>query len=326
MLATGRRESTYKLVTLLALIHYATEWCPNDDGPLDVDLLDIAERVSRLYRPSLEPYQDRSPLSQVKRDSRVTMLKHVAKIDDSGPSVPELRSLAQHIAQQPLTHLQNDGRLPTDDFLFNSSWLHKKVTQSELDDHDWRIKLLPGVAPKLAQLAPMLIPVVERLWVTEVLRFNPSVAEAQVEAYLLGGERRPVTRLAPILLDVQDRRCFYCAEPVGPANVHVDHVLPWTRCGFDGISNLVAADAACNLSKSDSLPDPAFIRKALRRPYLDEVCTATEWRHGVDAERMRRTAIGQFRFLPNHYRLWKSRTQSTLVTASRRSQLIAQLL
>lgn len=201
VLATGRRESTYKLVTLLALIHYPTDWCPDGDDELDVDLMELAERVSTLYRPSLESYQNRSPLLQVKRDFRLTMLKRVARVEGDGQSEDSkaLRGLAQQIAQLPLTHLQHEGRQRSPDCLFDSSWLNKKITLDQLDEHGWQIRLLPGVANKLAQLAPLLIPVIGRLWVTEVLRFNPSVAEARVEEYLFGAARRAVTRLAPSL-------------------------------------------------------------------------------------------------------------------------------
>lgn len=67
------------------------------------------------------------------------------------------------------------------------------------------------------------------------------------------------------------------------------------------------------------------MREALRRPYLKDLCDATSWLQGVEAERMKRIAIGQFRFLPNYYRLWKSRSESMLVTSSNRSLVLAEL-
>lgn len=49
ILATGRRESTYKLVTLLALVHFCEEYCPEDESAkLDVSLYDLARRVAKV--------------------------------------------------------------------------------------------------------------------------------------------------------------------------------------------------------------------------------------------------------------------------------------
>lgn len=43
------------------------------------------------------------------------------------------------------------------------------------------------------------------------------------------------------------------------------HVLPWSWVGLDGLSNLVLASAACNLNKSQLLPDPRIVVRALDR-------------------------------------------------------------
>lgn len=329
ILATGRRESTYKLVTLLALIHYSEEYCPEDaSDELHVDLRDLARRVAELYRPSLRPFMDRDRLIQVKGDPRNTMLDTVSRIDiawHDSPSAGPLGTLARHLAQQPLTHLQNDSHVEGEDFLFNASWLHKKITNSELDAHDWRIRLRPGVAARLARLAPLLVPVIERLWVSEVLRFNPLLPELQVEDYLLGSDRRSMHALHLPLLDSQEGRCFYCSVRIEPSLAHVDHVVPWSRCGFDGLANLVLTDRACNLSKLDSLPSPEHIRRAVTRRDLDHVFAETRWAPGVQADRMLRTAAGQLRFVPDGYRLWRGRTESTVVTKENRGDLLGLL-
>lgn len=328
-LSTGKRESTYKLVTLLALIHYSTESCPEINEELEVDLIELAERIAILYQPSLAQFQESDRLLQVKGKPRKTMFERIAQLEINRLAPPKrshLRALAQHIAQQPLTHLQNSSQVGLPDFLFDSSWLHKGLNQPELVQHDWRIKLFPGVAWKLAKIAPLLVPVIERLWVSEVLRFNPSVAEAQVEKYLLGANRVAVSELKQPLVDEQRARCFYCNRSLNNAHVHIDHVLPWSRCGFDGLANLVAAHANCNLSKSDALPAPEHVERAIKRPYLEQVQESTNWRYGIQLKRMKRTAIGQFRLLPDQYLLWASLSESVTISPGYRAETLDKLV
>ncbi|MGW0039262.1 HNH endonuclease domain-containing protein [Gordonia sp. NPDC003376] len=42
-------------------------------------------------------------------------------------------------------------------------------------------------------------------------------------------------------------------------------VLPWSRVGVDGLSNLVLSCATCNGAKSDHLPAPDHVMPALDR-------------------------------------------------------------
>jgi len=51
----------------------------------------------------------------------------------------------------------------------------------------------------------------------------------------------------------QKGKCYYCGVKVGKT-YHVDHVIPLSRGGSNGIENLVIACPGCNLSKKDKLP------------------------------------------------------------------------
>lgn len=73
---------------------------------------------------------------------------------------------------------------------------------------------------------------------------------------------------------------------------------PWSRCGFDGLANLVAADVARYMSKSGALPDPSHVRRAMMRGSLEQLAEVTSWSQGVQRDRMRKTALGRYRFLP----------------------------
>lgn len=50
-------------------------------------------------------------------------------------------------------------------------------------------------------------------------------------------------------------RCRYCGEQC--ENIHLDHVLPWSRGGCHTTSNIVVSCPTCNLRKSAKTPDEA---------------------------------------------------------------------
>lgn len=70
------------------------------------------------------------------------------------------------------------------------------------------------------------------------------------------GEAPTAKQLAEILLDP----CLYCG---GPAE-HVDHFIPLARGGTHTFGNLVAACAACNLSKGAKLPDVEWTGRRIK--------------------------------------------------------------
>ncbi len=43
--------------------------------------------------------------------------------------------------------------------------------------------------------------------------------------------------------------CGLCGGAVEPGDVHVDHVIPWSRGGADHMGNLQVAHSACNIAK-----------------------------------------------------------------------------
>ena len=58
----------------------------------------------------------------------------------------------------------------------------------------------------------------------------------------------------PVLIEIQDRRCFYCNERLSAVSTHVDHFIPWSRYPVDLGHNFVLADSRCNGQKRDRLP------------------------------------------------------------------------
>lgn len=322
LLETGRRESTYKLAALTALLQHCVEHAtPGDPEPVAVPVADLADRCIGLYWRQVRPFRGQERLRQT-RGGDGRLLPAVQRLRDEADvrgvrtpaalraAAPDLyrrarRTVAHQLAAMPLAHLQHETR--SGSFLYDDSWLHKKVTVVELDAHGWRIELRPGVAAALARLSTLLVPVLEMLWLSEVRRLNAGVfADTDdLAEHLFGTRRADLDVVRSPLLDLQRGRCFYCADPLRAGEAHVDHVLPWSRTGLDALGNLVVADPLCNAAKSDVLPVGRHVRHALDRvPDLVAVAAGTGW--PVEAERVRRTASGLIAFAPDGVRLWEA--------------------
>ena len=156
------------------------------------------------------------------------------------------------LAQQPLHRLQKlPGSSTSDPFLYDDSFLHDHVSRSTLRAHGDAIELKPGVAHGLARLAGLLKPALEIMWVDDVRRMNKFLdAEVpDVAGHLFGRER---TALPPCASRSR-RRSARTASTAGRTcqrTIPIDHVLPWSLVGIDGLANLVLACARCNGDKS----------------------------------------------------------------------------
>lgn len=303
-------------------------------------MMELADRVIALYWRQREPFPAAGgALVQVKHgDSallgEVDRLRGAVAREFGAPALwrarmsrqyPRVcRRVAQLLAQMPLTHLQRTGLGGgSDAFLYDDSWLHKKINQAELAAHGWRIVLRPGIAAVLAELGPLLVPVIEREWQQEVRRLNSDSLseEALLEVYLFGMSRVSLDAVRDPLLELQRGRCFYCDAKVRAA--HVDHVLPWSRTGLDSLSNLVVCDERCNVEKSDQLPVPGRIGAALGRPELPELSEQLQW--PLEADLVRVTARGLFATMPLGARLWAGRGQWEPLTEAARRRALAAL-
>ncbi|WP_345711214.1 HNH endonuclease [Kineococcus glutinatus] len=325
LLATGRRVSTYKLATLDALLQHCLEHPAAPDAALTVPLEDLADRVIDLYWPQVRPFSAAGVLRQNEQPGRsipdrVLELRTAAEVQGlRAPAQLRLaeparvararRDIAKVLAQQPLTalHTPGSGRAaPTEAFLYDDSWLHKKLTTADLDAHSWRIELRPGVAHALARVAGLLQPVLQRWWIDDIARLNAAAVDApDLHGFLFGAARAAVATLAPGLTDLQAGRCFYCRGRLGE-DVHVDHVLPWSRVAIDGLANLVAVDARCNLAKSATLPAVDHVEAVLARPVaaLEDVGRVQRW--PVERPRVVGAAVGLYRGSPTGTPLWRA--------------------
>ena len=335
ILETGARTATYKLATLTALIDHCVEHLPAGlDAPLRVPLPDLAHRVMEVYWRQVLPFegnelrQSTQPVALILR--AVKDLRRTAGFGAGGGSldlamirVPAAYAAAvaevgTTLVRQPLHRLQKlPGQGPGRSFLYDDSWMHDGVSRRLIEQHGDAVVLYPGVAAGLARLSGLLKPTLEILWVDDVRRMNRFLDSdvPDVAGHLFGRERISLAAAREGLKGAFGPRCFYCAARL-PADNPVDHVLPWSRVGLDGLANLVLACAGCNGSKLHALPALELVDAALSRPRttLEGVAGAIGWPTQFD--RVASAARGLYRAQPADSPLWAGRGRTTYLDLS----------
>lgn len=324
ILETGQRDATYKLATLMALIDHCIENLPeHPEDALRVPLPELAHRVLALYWPQVRPFQgqelrQRRTGSIARIPDAARSLREAAGAGDRGLSLESamLRAPAQYrraiakinlaMAKQPLPRLQKlPGSPVSDPFLYDDSFLGENVSMRQLEAHGNAITLRPGVAFALARLAGLLKPALEIMWVEDVRQMNKFLDDEvpNVAGHLFGRERISLTRVREAFRETFGPHCFYCLAHLSAGNP-VDHVLPWSLVGIDGLANLVLACARCNGDKSGSLPAVAIVGRVLERDeqVLEEIAREIEW--PTQRARLVAAARGIFRGQPDGVAMW----------------------
>lgn len=324
ILETGQRNATYKLATLMALIDHSIENLPADpEGVLRIAIPDLAHRVLGLYWQQVRPFEGQE-LRQWRTGTRAritdatTELRAAACQGNGGLSLDiaamrapdEYRRAIDKIgfamAKQPLPRLQKlPGSPVSDPFLYDDSFLGENVTKAQLRAHGNAITLKPGVAFGLARLAGLLKPALEIMWVDDVRQMNKFLdAEVpDVAGHLFGRDRIALTPVRKAFKEFYGPHCFYCGTHL-PADNPVDHVLPWSLVGIDGLANLVLACASCNGDKSHALPAVQIIDRVLERDreVLEEIAEDIQW--PTQRDRVVAAARGIFRGQPDGVPTW----------------------
>jgi hypothetical protein len=232
------------------------------------------------------------------------------------------------LAQQPLHRLQRlPGATASDCFLYDDSFLHDHVSRRVLRAHQDAIVLKPGVAAGLAMLAGLLKPALEIMWVEDIRRMNRYLADnvPDVASHLFGRERIALAAVREPLKDAFGARCFYCDTKLGRDNP-IDHVLPWSLLGLDGLANLVTACRRCNGDKSNALPALSIVDQALARDrrILEDIATSLEWPTQYD--RVVAAARGIYRSQPSGSITWAGVGLSHRLELARRHWWLEQHL
>ncbi|SIS88757.1 HNH endonuclease signature motif containing protein [Salimicrobium salexigens] len=97
--------------------------------------------------------------------------------------------------------------------------------------------------------------------------YNPVTREFLLRKVESVAQRESLHPYRDILLSRFENSCFYCGRSLhlSQNQTHVDHFIPWSFIQSDNIWNLVLSCRACNLNKSDKLPDYNYLECILER-------------------------------------------------------------
>ncbi|MGW0157847.1 HNH endonuclease [Mycobacterium sp. NPDC003323] len=315
ILETGARVATYKLATLMALIDHCIENLPEQSSDsLVVPIPDLAHRVLELYWRQVRPFEGqdlRQSSGEKERIPRaVRALRAVSPTLGLAAASPLYQSTIDEIglclAQQPLYRLQRlPGGEAGEPFLYDDSFLHSGVSRRALRAHGDAIVLMPGVATGLARLAGLLKPALEIMWVEDVRRLNKFVFDdaPDIAGHLFGRDRVALAAVRGPFKEAFGARCFYCGAGL-PSDNPIDHVLPWSLVGIDGLANLVLACLRCNSDKRHALPAVDIVASVLDRDRTALEQIASEIRWPTEYRRVEAAANGLYRTQPPGVAMW----------------------
>lgn len=88
--------------------------------------------------------------------------------------------------------------------------------------------------------------------IADIVGNDVTVNLTDLGTFLFDQERSSLEAYKNILIDVQERQCFYCHNDLH-RSMDVDHFIPWSRYPTDLGHNFVLAHPSCNNAKSDYL-------------------------------------------------------------------------
>ena len=91
------------------------------------------------------------------------------------------------------------------------------------------IELRPSVAFCFRKFHPLISDLVRGAWARYVRQQNLAVVgeTTDLNEFLFGSERAALAAVRPVLLDIQQGRCFYCHGSLKADATHVDHFVAW---------------------------------------------------------------------------------------------------
>lgn len=329
VLEYGRKVATYKCAVLIGLIDLCHEQSSvSGSAPRRVPVAALAEKTIELYWPHTVPFVAASgqvlAQNQGGRQAEILQLIRRFREQDVGdPTATRARSRLRSpdgyerlvrevewkLAEMPLPKLQRIGD-QLDSFVYEITW-DDAIRRADYfaAGFDRSIHFVGDAADHLVRLAALLRPVIQREWARLVTTFNRElVPEARLEEFLFGVDRTSMAAIQGDLRELQDGRCFYCAERLG-ASADVDHFVPWSRYPNDALENLVVADRGCNGAKRDHLAAAdhvdAWVRRIeQRKTDLAEIAVRAQWERHPD--RSLAVARSIYLRLPDEARLWRS--------------------
>jgi hypothetical protein len=250
LLDEGLFVASYKFALLLALADISVELGDDSGGVLVVPIIGYYWRQAVPYPVAGDPRVlqqntgKQAAIVNTIRDARTTYGDSRAALMRNAAAWRSLvRAVADVVRVMPLWKLQTVGseRL---DFLYANTGTGRTI------------ELRPGVAFCFRKFHPLVADLVRGAWARYVRQQNLAVVgeTTDLHEFLFGSERAALAAVRPVLLDVQQGRCFYCRGNLTAGATHVDHFIAWARYPVDLGHNFVLADSRCNSQKRDRLP------------------------------------------------------------------------
>ena len=300
LLDEGQFVASYKFALLLSLADLSVEKGDDSGSALTLDTDEIGEKFVHYYWRQAAPYAA-GPKARVLQQNTGKQAAVVNIVEaarqrhgDSLASVMKqaavgrqlCREVAQVVRTMPLWKLQTVGQERLD-FLYENTGAGNTI------------ELRPGVAYCFRRFHALIADLVRGAWVRYVRQLNLDILGENVDLdeFLFGSERAALAVVRPVLIDLQERRCFYCNERLSPASTHVDHFIPWARYPLDLGHNFVLADRRCNSQKRDRLPAHNYLAAwtERNRQYGDQIGTAMEER-GVVSDLAASNRVAQWAY------------------------------
>ncbi len=257
LLDEGLFVASYKFALLLSLADIAVEEGDDSGCGLSLSTRKIGEKFVLYYWRQAIPYpgtttsevlrQNTGPQAAILNLINVFRQQHGQFLTSSIKATPAWNRLVTKVARvvetMPLWKLQTvaGSRL---DFLYENS------------DSGNTVELREGVAYCFRKFHSLIGDLVRGAWTRYVRSQNAAILGEVTDLgdFLFGSERISLAAVRPVLLDIQNGRCFYCGGPLHPATTHVDHFIAWARYPVDLAHNFVLADNRCNSQKRELLP------------------------------------------------------------------------
>jgi 5-methylcytosine-specific restriction endonuclease McrA len=257
LLAEGLFTATYKYALLTGLADLSVELGDDLGGPLVLSTFAISEKFVEYYWRHATPYsttRDARVLKQntgnpakilgIVSEARQRYGDSMAGLMRDKPAWERLvRKFIPTLKDQPLWRLQIVGGEVLE-FLYGET------------DRDDAIELRPGVAYCFRQFYSLIQDVVRAAWLRDVRSLNRNLLgeTTDLREFLFGAERGALAAARPVLIELQQGKCFYCRKLISSEGTEVDHFIPWAKYPADLAHNLVLTDRGCNGKKRDRMP------------------------------------------------------------------------
>jgi hypothetical protein len=330
LLAEGQFVATYKYALLIALADISIEKGDDSGSALRVPTWDIAEKFVNYYWRQSVPYaagvraqvlqQNTGKQAKVIRVLEQARLRHgdsVAMVlQKKAAALKIIRAVDELVRQMPLWRLQTVGSAQLD-FLYPN------------EGHGDAIELRPGVAYCFRQFYELISDLVRGAWLRSVRQQNLQlIGEAtDLGEFLFGSERNNLAAVRPVLEDLQQGQCFYCASELRKAATEVDHFVSWSRYPVDLGHNFVLADRRCNSQKRDRLPSYEHLCAWVERNHKHGIQLTEEFkRQGMTANLAASERIAHWAYAQTEAAnglTWLRGEELIPLASSWRSQLLA---